>query len=108
MLGRSRRSRPGSALAIGMVWKAEAGLRRSPADGWNGMDLSTGGIILGIFIGLIGVALLNYGRKEVRVPHLVVGFILLVYPFFIPNWIATLAIAAALVGGLAFVTRLGY
>jgi hypothetical protein len=72
------------------------------------MNLSTSAIVLGVFIGLIGLALLNYGRKEIRVPHIVVGLILLVYPYFVGNWIATLAIAAALVGGLKFVSYLGY
>ena len=72
------------------------------------MNLSTSGIVLGVFIGLIGLALLSYGRKEVRVPHMVVGVLLLVYPYFVGDWIAILAIAAALIGGLAFVSRLGY
>ena len=72
------------------------------------MNLGMSAIVLGLFIGLVGLALLNYGRKEVRVPHMVVGFILLVYPYFVGNWIAVLGIAAALVGGLAFVSYLGY
>ena len=50
------------------------------------LDLST--IVLGGFIGLIGLALVSYGRKEVRIPHIVVGLILLVYPYFVGNWIA--------------------
>ena len=72
------------------------------------MNLSMSGIVLGIFIGLIGLALLSYGRKEVRIPHMVVGLLLLVYPYFVGNWIAVLVIAAALLGGLVFVSRLGY
>ena len=72
------------------------------------MNLSMSGIVLGIFIGLIGLALLSYGRKEVRIPHMVVGVVLLVYPYFVGNWIAVLVVAAALVGGLAFVSHLGY
>jgi hypothetical protein len=79
-----------------------------PAGDTVDMNLSTGGIFLGIFIGLLGVALLSYGRKQMRVPHLAVGFILIVYPYFVPNWIATLCIAAFLVGGLAVASRLGY
>ena len=70
------------------------------------LDLST--IILGGFIGLIGAALVMYGRKEVRIPHIAVGLILLVYPYFVGNWIAVVAIAAALIGGLTFMSRLGY
>ncbi len=72
------------------------------------MDLSLSTIVLGLFIGLVGFALVTYGRKEMRVPHIVVGVILLVYPYFIGNWIAILAIAAFLIGALAFVSHLGY
>jgi hypothetical protein len=72
------------------------------------MNLSAGSIVVSVFIGLVGLALLNYGRKEVRVPHMVVGLILLVYPYFVGNWIITLCIAAVLVAGLAFISRLGY
>ena len=72
------------------------------------MDLSLSTIVLGVFVGLVGIALLTYGRKEVRIPHMVVGVILLVYPYFIGNWIAVLAIAAFLIGGLAFLSHLGY
>jgi hypothetical protein len=72
------------------------------------MDLSMGGIVVGIFIGLIGIALISYGRKEVRVPHMVVGGILLVYPYFVGNWILIIGIAAFLLGGLAFASHQGY
>jgi hypothetical protein len=76
--------------------------------GGSNVNLSISGIVLGIFLSLVGIALLSYGRKEVRIPHMVVGGILLVYPYFIGNWIAVLVIAAFLVGGLALISRLGY
>ena len=67
-----------------------------------------GGIVASVFIGLIGIALISYGRKEIRVPHMVVGGILLVYPYFVGNWIIIIGIAAFLLGGLAFASRQGY
>lgn len=70
------------------------------------LDLST--LLLGGFIGLIGLALVSYGRKELRIPHIVVGVILLVYPYFVGNLIASVVIAVALVAGLTLVSRLGY
>jgi hypothetical protein len=70
------------------------------------VDLST--ILLGSFIGLVGLALVSYGRKGLRIPHLVVGLILLVYPYFVGNSIAIVVIAVALVAGLTLVSRLGY
>jgi hypothetical protein len=70
------------------------------------LDVST--ILLGGFVGLIGLALVSYGGKEVRIPHIAVGLILLVYPYFVGNLIAIVVIAVALVVGLALVSRLGY
>ena len=70
--------------------------------------MSLGGIVFGGFIGLVGFALIMYGRKEVRIPHIVVGVIFCAYPYFVGNWIAILVIAAFLIAGLVFVSRLGY
>ena len=77
---------------------------------WEGvpMNLDMNTLIAGIFIGMIGLGLLQYGRKEVRIPHIVVGLILLVYPYFVGNIIAVVAIAVALLAGLTLVSRLGY
>jgi hypothetical protein len=72
------------------------------------MHLDLGTIVLGGFIGLIGLGLLSYGRKQVRIPHIVVGLILLVYPYFVGNLIVIAVIAAALLGGLTFASRQGY
>jgi hypothetical protein len=71
-----------------------------------GFDVNT--ILLGGVISLVGMALLMYGRKSTRIPHMVVGLILIVYPYFVGNLFATIAIAVALIGALALVSRLGY
>jgi hypothetical protein len=72
------------------------------------VDLSLSSILVGVFISMIGLVLLGYGRREVRVPHMVVGLLLMVYPYFVGNLIIQIVIAVALVAGLALVSRLGY
>jgi hypothetical protein len=72
------------------------------------VDLSLNNILLGGFISLIGLALLMYGRKEVRIPHIVVGLVLIIYPYFVRSLPVEVAVAVVLVAGLAFVSRLGY
>ena len=67
-----------------------------------------GSIVVGGFISLVGMALLLYGRKEVRVPHIVVGLILVVYPYFVGIWWLQILIAVMLLSGLSLVSRLGY
>jgi hypothetical protein len=72
------------------------------------MNLDLNNILLGGVIGLIGLALLMYGRKTVRVPHIAVGVILIVYPYFIWSLVVEVSVAAVLVAGLALASRLGY
>jgi hypothetical protein len=73
-----------------------------------GLNLSLGNLVLGGFIGLIGVSILIYGRKEVRVPHIVTGLIMIVYPYFVGYWWLEILICVVLLAGLTVVSRLGY
>jgi hypothetical protein len=72
------------------------------------VNLSVNGILLGAFISLIGLALLMYGRKAVRVPHIVVGLVFLLYPYFVGSLIVEVAAAIVFLAGLVLVGRLGY
>ena len=72
------------------------------------MDLSLGNLVVGGFISLIGLALLMYGRKETRVPHVITGVILIVFPYFVGIWWLAILIAAVIAAGLALVSRLGW
>jgi hypothetical protein len=65
-------------------------------------------IFVAIFLSLIGMALVLYGRKEGRWPHIIVGLVLLVYPYFVGNVVLQVAIAVVLLAGLSLVSRLGY
>ena len=69
------------------------------------MDLDANAILAGIFIGLVGMALVVYAKKQARLPHGVVGVVLMVYPYFVPNVFVTLAIAVVLVAALWATTR---
>jgi hypothetical protein len=65
-------------------------------------------IFVAIFLGLIGMALILYGRKEGRWPHIIVGLVLVVYPYFVGNVVIQILIAVVLLAGLSLVSRLGY
>jgi predicted cobalt transporter CbtA len=65
-------------------------------------------IFVAIFLGLIGMALILYGRKEGRWPHIIVGLVLVVYPYFVGNFVIQILIAVVLLAGLSLVSRLGY
>jgi hypothetical protein len=72
------------------------------------VTLSANSLLLGAFISLIGMALLLYGRKAARVPHIVVGLVLIVYPYFVGSLVIEVVIGVLLLVGLWLVSRLGY
>lgn len=52
------------------------------------MDLSAGSLFLSLFIGAVGAGFFIYGKKQRRIPQVVGGIVLSVYPYFVPNlWI---------------------
>lgn len=80
-----------------------------PATGYTPpVDFSFGSLLLALVIGSIGLGLFIYGRKQGKVPPVIVGIALIVYPYFVPNpWISA-AIAAAALGLLWGATRVGF
>ena len=64
--------------------------------------------MVGGFISLVGLAVLMYGRKEIRVPHMVAGVILIVFPYFVGIWWLAILIAVVILTGLAVMSRLGW
>ncbi len=72
------------------------------------MDLDGNVLLAQLFVGLIGFALLVYGRKQTRAPQLVCGVLLSIFPYFVPGALPVLGIAAVLLGLMAFVIRMGW
>jgi len=71
------------------------------------IDLSTGGLLASLLVGLVGMGLFLYGKKTVRIPHLVCGIALSIYPFFVSGTGWILGIGAVLVLGLWGAVRAG-
>ncbi len=64
-------------------------------------------LLASIVIGSVGLGCFVYGKRQRRVPHLLAGIVLMVYPYFVGSvgWMA--AIAGALLGGLYLASYLG-
>ncbi len=58
------------------------------------MDLSLSGILASALIGSVGYVLFHYGRKSARMPQLVSGLTLMLFPLFVTGASWMLAIAA--------------
>ena len=60
-----------------------------------------------LFIGLVGMALFIYGKKESNLRCQAVGAVLCVYPYFVSSLLVLWLIAAVCVGVLALASRVG-
>jgi hypothetical protein len=72
------------------------------------VNFDAGTIVAGLVVSSVGFVFFSYGRKMSRPPHIVIGLILMVYPYFIPGVILTFVIGALLCGLLYLATRMGY
>jgi hypothetical protein len=64
-------------------------------------------LLASVLLGSVGLGFFVYGKKQRRAPHLAVGVLLMVYPYFVSNVALMLVIGAALVGLLYLATYLG-
>jgi hypothetical protein len=71
------------------------------------MSFDTPTLLAGLLVSSIGFVLLSYGKKMSRPPHLLVGLVLMVYPYFVPGAILTLAIGGVLLGVLWLAVKRG-
>lgn len=72
------------------------------------MHLDAGWIFASLIVSSIGFILLHYGRKMARIPQVVVGIAMLIYPYFVAGVLANLLVAAGLLALLWIVVKLGW
>jgi hypothetical protein len=72
------------------------------------VHLAAGWIFASLIISSIGFILLHYGRKMARLPQLVVGLGMMIYPYFVPGVLANVLVAAGLLAGLWLAVKLGW
>jgi hypothetical protein len=64
-------------------------------------------LLASVFLGSVGLGFFVYGKKQRRAPHLAVGVLLMVYPYFVSSVALMLLIGAGLVGLLYLATYVG-
>ncbi len=60
------------------------------------MDLDANSLLFSMVLGCIGLACFVYGKKQGRIPHMLVGAALVIYPYFVSNLLVMSAIAVSL------------
>ena len=71
------------------------------------MDLSPGYLLASLAVSTVGFGLFLYGKKQLRIPQLVGGVTMMVYPYFVASPVSMLAVAAGLLTVLWVATRAG-
>jgi hypothetical protein len=72
------------------------------------VDFDANVVLASLAVGSIGLVCFVYGKKQARVPQMIAGFILLVYPYFVSNALVMLGIAAVVLGALWLAVRYGW
>ena len=67
-----------------------------------------GWLITSSLLGAIGFALFVYGKKQMRMPQLVAGVLLMVYPYFLTSLAALVGVGLLIVVALWWAVQLGW
>ena len=62
----------------------------------------------GFVVSGVGFVLFSYGRKQGRIPHVAVGLVLMVFPYFVPSVFLMVGIAVLLCALLYAAVQRGY
>ncbi len=71
------------------------------------MDFDANALLASIVPSSIGLVAFMYGKRQGRIPHMAIGVVLMIYPYFISNILLMFGIAAVLSLLLWLLVRLG-
>jgi hypothetical protein len=71
------------------------------------MDFDANALLASIVPSSIGLVAFMYGKRQGRLPHMAIGVVLMIYPYFVSNILLMFAIAGLLSLGLWLAVRLG-
>jgi hypothetical protein len=71
------------------------------------MDLSPGTLIASMLVSTVGFGFFLYGKKQVRLPQLATGVVLMAYPYFVGGAALVIGIGAGIVLALWLALRAG-
>ncbi len=72
------------------------------------MDFSAGTLFASLLVSSLGFGLFIYGKKQVRGPQLIVGLVMMAYPYVISDPLVMCGVAVGLIVGLVGALRMGW
>lgn len=67
--------------------------------------MDPGSLAASLVVSSIGLVAFMYGKKQERLPQVICGLLLMVFPYFVPSVPLMIGIAAALLGALWLALR---
>jgi len=84
-------------------------IRRQPVrDILGGVSLDPGLLFLSLITSGIGFVLFLYGKKQERMPQLLGGIVMMVYPYFVSTFVLNVVIGVAIVAAVWVAVRQGW
>ena len=71
------------------------------------MDFNATSFLVSLVVSSVGFVAFMYGKRQSRLPQMLVGVALMGFPYFVSNILVMLLIGAALLGALWAMLRLG-
>ena len=71
-------------------------------------NLDAGALMLSLVASGVGLAFFSYGKRAQRIPQLVAGLLLMVYPYFTPATAQTIVVGLVIGAGLWLTLWWGY
>jgi hypothetical protein len=72
------------------------------------VDLDANVLLASLAVGCVGFVCFAYGKRQGRVPQMLAGVTLFVYPYFVSNALVTVGIAVVVLAALWLAVRLGW
>jgi branched-subunit amino acid transport protein len=71
------------------------------------MNLDGNALLLSLVVSSVGLVCLAYGKKQGRVPQIVAGLTLIIFPYFVSNLLIMALVAVAVLALLTVAVHLG-
>jgi hypothetical protein len=71
------------------------------------MALDANSLLLSLAISSVGFVFFMYGKRQARLPQMVAGLALMLFPYFVTNLLAMALVAVAIVGLFWLAIRFG-
>jgi hypothetical protein len=71
------------------------------------MDFDGGSLIASLIVSSIGFVVFGYGKRLERLPQVIIGLVMMAFPYFVPDTLLMSIIAGVLLVGLWVAVRFG-